>query len=158
MFVSDACQQARVRPYDSVDKQVLQTHWDKALRQFERQDWAACIARAAATAEMAANIYVRRLGRGKYALPAPVVAALIAAANGLEGIFRGLIRPTAERRGARSEMIHVQKRIESLSALAGVADSARAISRADAKSAVESSFAIIRAFAPRESVRLSLPF
>lgn len=140
------------------DRELLRAHWNTTLRQFERRDWAACIARAAQAAEAAANIHLRRLARGKFALPAPFVDALIAAADGLEGVFRRVIRPAAERRGARCDMIHVQKRIESLSALAAGLAPARGVNRADARSAVESSFAIMRAFAPRESARLALPF
>lgn len=144
----------------AADARVLQTQWLGVLRQFEQEQWSACIARAANSAEVAANIHIRRrLARHKSWLTMPCVDALIAAANGLDGIFRRLIKPAAERRGARHDVIRLQRRIDSLAALRGApADMSPQEGRARAKTALELSLAIMHALAPREASALVLPF
>ena len=146
-------------PYDErTDDEKLESNWTKGRKQFERKDWSACVIRAATSAEISANIYIRRFLLSDYALPPHFVDVLLKSANGLDGKFKRLIRPAAEHRGTWSELKSLQKKIESLNDHRnGVAHSGQFKSKKDAKSAFELSLAIIQALAPNESVKLALP-
>lgn len=146
-------------PYDErTDDEKLESNWKKGRKQFQREDWSACVIRAATSAEISANIYIRQFLQSDFSLPSSFVDALLKSANGLDGKFKRLIKPAAEHRGTWSELKSLQKKIESLNDHRnGVAHSGQFKSKKDAKSAFELSLAIIRALAPNESAKLTLP-
>ncbi len=146
-------------PYDErTDDQRLESNWIKARMQFNREDWSASVVRAATSAEIAANIYIRQFLCAEYALPPKFVDALLLGANGLDGKFKRLVKPAAQHRGTWGELKSLQKRIASLNNHRnGVAHSGKFKSKKDAKGAFEHSLAIIKALAPHESSKLALP-
>lgn len=146
--------------YDErTDDEKLESNWRKARNLFGRKDWSASVLRAATAAEISANIYVRQFLLTEYNIPKSYVDALLVSANGLDGKFKRLIKPAAEFRKTWSGLKHVQKRIESLHEHRnGVVHSGKFKSEMDARSAFESSLAIIKALAPNESKKLALPY
>jgi len=146
-------------PYDErTDDQKLESNWGKARKQFEREEWSACVVRVATTAEIAANIYIRQFLLTDYALPSKFVDALLMGANGLDGKFKRLIKPAAEHRGTWSTLKPLQKKIESLNEHRnGVAHAGKFKSKNDARSVFEHSFAVIQALAPNEAATLAPP-
>ncbi|KKL01486.1 hypothetical protein EIK76_01010 [Rheinheimera mesophila] len=147
-------------PYDErTDDQKLESNWKKAKRQFEREDWSACVIRAATSAEIAANIYIRHFLQVEHDLPPNFVDALLMSANGLDGKFKRLIKPAAEHLGTWPTLKTLQKKIESLNNHRnGVAHAGKFKSKKDTKVVLEQSLAIIAALAPNEAPKLSLPF
>ena len=147
-------------PYDErTDDQRLESNWTKGLKQFDRKDWSACVVRAATSAEIAANIYIRKFLLTEHTLPPKFVDALLLSANGLDGKFKRLVRPAAEHRGNWSDIKSLQKKIESLNDHRnGVVHAGKFKSKKDAKSAFDQSLSIIRTLAPDESEKLALPF
>lgn len=147
-------------PYDErTDDQKLKSNWTKARKQFERKDWSACVLRAATTAEIAANIYIRQFLLIEHPLPSKFVDALLLSANGLDGKFKRLIKPAAEHRGTWSHLKSLQKKIESLHEHRNsIAHAGKFKNKSEAKAAFEHSLAIIQALAPNESDRLELPY
>src|SRR5215471_2054346 len=102
-------------PYDKrTDAQKLESNWRKARALYGRKDWSASITRAATSAEIAANIFVRRFLLDEYNLPAAYVDVLLFSANGLDGKFKRLIQPAAEHRGTLSKLKPLQKKIAEL--------------------------------------------
>lgn len=146
-------------PYDErTDDQKLESNWAKAHKQFERKDWSACVVRAATTAEIAANIYIRQFLLTDHALPPKFVDALLLGANGLDGKFKRLIKPAAQHRGTWGELKSLQKKIESLNEHRnGVAHAGKFKSKNDARSVLEHSLVVIKALAPNEAVTLAVP-
>jgi hypothetical protein len=149
-----------VIPYDErTDDQRLESNWGKAQRLFERGDWSACVMRAATSAEIAANIYIRQFLLIDHPLPPAFVNALLLGANGLDGKFKRLIRPAAEHRGTWGKLKSLQKKIESLNEHRNsVAHAGNFKSEKDSKDVFELSLSIIQALAPNESLKLALPF
>jgi hypothetical protein len=147
-------------PYDErTDDQKLETNWRKARGLYKREDWSAAIMRAATSAEIAANIYVRHFLITEHNLPRQYVDALLFSANGLDGKFKRLIRPAAECRGTWQMLKPLQRRIETLHEHRNsIAHSGQFKDEDEAQEAFRSSFAIIRALAPNESKKLALPF
>lgn len=147
-------------PYEErTDDQKLESNWNKAVKQFDREDWSACVIRAATSAEIAANIYIRHFLQTEHMLPAQFVDALLLSANGLDGKFKRLIKPAAVHLGTWPDLKALQKKIESLSKHRnGVAHAGKFKSKKDSKVVLQQSLAIIAALAPNEAPKLSLPF
>lgn len=147
-------------PYvERTDDQRLESNWKKACGLFKRGDYSASILRAATSAEIAANIYVRHFLITEHNLPSTYVDALLFSANGLDGKFKRLIRPAAEYRQTWRELRKIQKQIESLHEHRnGIAHAGFFKDEDEAKDAFESSLTIIQALAPNESIKLKLPF
>ncbi|WP_123902510.1 hypothetical protein [Pseudomonas soli] len=146
-------------PYDErTDDQKLESNWKKATKLFERKDWSACVVRAATSAEISANIYIRNFLSNNYNLPPSYVDSLLIGANGLDGKFKRLITPAAKHLGTWSELKALQKKIEALNEHRnGVAHAGKFKNRADAKAACEHSLAIISGLSPFEASKLILP-
>jgi hypothetical protein len=146
--------------YDErTDDQRLESNWTKGRKQFARKDWSACVVRAATSAEIAANIYIRGFLLTDHALPPKFVDALLLSANGLDGKFKRLVKPAAEHRGNWNDLKSLQRKIESLNEHRnGIVHAGKFKSKKDAKSAFEHSLSIIQALAPDESAKLDLPF
>lgn len=146
-------------PYDErTDDEKLESNWKKRRKRFQREDWSACVVRAATSAEISANIYIRQFLQSDLSLPSSFVDALLRSANGLDGKFKRLIKPAAQHRGTWDDLKSLQKKIESLNDHRnGVVHSGQFKSKKDAKSAFELSLAIIRALAPNEAEKLALP-
>lgn len=147
-------------PYDErTDDQKLKSNWTKARGQFDRKDWSACVIRVATSAEISANIYIRRFLLTDHSLPPKFADALLLGSNGLDGKFKRLIKPAAEHRGTWSEIKSLQKKIESLNDHRNsVVHAGKFKNEADAKAAFEHSLAIIKVLAPQESSKLVLPY
>lgn len=147
-------------PYEErTDNQRLESNWRKARGLFKRGDYSASILRAATSAEIAANIYVRHFLISEHNLPASYVDSLLFSANGLDGKFKRLIRPAAEHRETWGQLKSVQKQIESLNEHRNrVAHAGYFKDKDEAKEAFASSLAIIQALAPNESAKLKLPY
>ena len=147
-------------PYEErTDDQRLESNWQKARGLFKRGDYSASILRAATSAEIAANIYVRHFLITEYNLPVPYVDALLYSANGLDGKFKRLIRPAAEHRRTWGTIKKVQKQIESLHEHRNsIAHAGYFKDEDEAKEALASSLAIVQALAANESVKLKLPY
>jgi len=147
-------------PYDErTDDQKLESNWKKARGLYKREDWSASIIRAATSAEIAANIYVRHFLLTEHNLPAAYVDALLFSANGLDGKFKRLIRPAAEHRGTWAKLKPLQKKIKALHEHRNrIAHAGKFKDEHDAQEAFENSLAIIQALAPNESKKLVLPF
>jgi hypothetical protein len=146
-------------PYDErTDDQRLESNWRKARGLFKRGDYSASVIRAATSAEIAANIYVRHFLRTEYELPAQYVDALLFSANGLDGKFKRLIRPAAEHRGTWGKLKPLQKKITSLHEHRNsIAHSGYFKNEDEAMEALENGLEIIHALAPKESKKLALP-
>jgi hypothetical protein len=146
-------------PYDErTDDQKLESNWNKATKLFERKDWSACVVRAATSAEISANIYIRNFLTNNYNLPPSYVDSLLVGANGLDGKFKRLITPAAKHLGTWNELKALQKKIESLNEHRnGVAHAGKFKNKADAIAACEHSLAIINGLAPHEASKLVLP-
>jgi hypothetical protein len=146
--------------YDErTDDQRLESNWRKARGLFKRGDHSASIMRAATSAEIAANIYVRHFLLSEHDVPVTFVDALLFSANGLDGKFKRLIRPAAEHRGTWGQLKPLQKRIEVLHEHRNsIAHAGYFKDEDEAKEALASSMAIIRALAPNESKKLALPY
>jgi len=147
-------------PYDErADDQRLESNWRKARGLFKRGDFSASTLRAATSAEIAANIYVRHFLIAEHNLPASYVDALLLFANGLDGKFKRLIRPAAEHRQTWGTLKKVQKQIESLHEHRNsIAHAGYFKDENEAKEALSSSLAIIKVLAPNESAKLKLPY
>ncbi|MCB2251519.1 hypothetical protein KTQ74_06405 [Pseudomonas chlororaphis] len=147
-------------PYDErTDDEKLESNWNKAKKLFQRKDWSACVVRVATSAEIAANIYIRKFLLVDHALPAAYVDSLLFGANGLDGKFKRLIMPAAKCLDTWGELKALQKKIGYLNEHRnGVAHAGRFKSKKDAKSACEHSLAIIKGLAPDEAEKLSLPY
>lgn len=147
-------------PYDErTDDQKLESNWNKAVKQFGRKDWSACVVRAATSAEIAANIHIRQFLLAEHTLPPSFVDALLKSANGLDGKFNRLVKPAAQYRNSWNELKFLQRKIEALHEHRnGIVHSGNFKSKADAKSAFAHSLAIIQALAPNESTKLKLPY
>lgn len=147
-------------PYDErTDDQKLESNWNKAKKLFQREDWSACVVRAATSAEIAANIYIRNFLSNTHNLPASYVDSLLIGANGLDGKFKRLITPAAKHLETWNELKTLQKKIESLNEHRnGVAHAGKFKNKADAKAACEHSLAIIEGLAPNEAAKLNLPY
>lgn len=147
-------------PYDEKpDDQKLEANWKKACGQFERGDWSAAIIRAATSAEIAANIYIRKFLIDKYELPDQFVDSLLKGANGLDGKFNRLIRPAVETLGTWNELKPLKRKIESLhDHRNGVVHSGKFKKKTEAKAAFKHAFEIIEGLASTEASKLTLPF
>lgn len=145
-------------PYDErTDDQKLESNWNKALKLFERKDWSACIVRAATSAEISANIYIRNFLSNNFNLPASYVDALLIGANGLDGKFKRLIAPAAKHLGTWNELKVLQKKIEFLNDHRnGVVHGGKFKSKTDAKAVIEHSLIIIKGLSPHEALKLDL--
>ncbi len=147
-------------PYDEKsDDQKLEANWKKARSQYERGDWSAAIIRVATSAEIAANIYIRKYLIDQYELPTQFVDSLLKSANGLDGKFNRLIHPAAKTSETWDKLKPLQKKIESLhNHRNGVIHSGKFKKKADAKAAFKYAFEIIEGLALTESAKLKLPF
>lgn len=147
-------------PYNErTDDQRLESNWKKARCLFKRADFSASILRAATSAEIAANIYIRHFLSTDHNLPPKYVDSLLLSANGLDGKFKRLIRPAAEHRGTWVQIKSLQNRIDELHAHRNSVSHAGYFKDEDeAKQSFENSLELIRSFAPNESLKLKLPF
>lgn len=147
-------------PYEErTDDQRLESNWKKAQGLFKRGDYSASILRAATSAEIAANIYVRHFLITEHNLPASYVDALLFSANGLDGKFKRLIRPAAEHRQTWRALKQIQRQIESLHEHRnGIAHAGHFKNIDEAKDALASGLEIIHALSPIESAKLKLPY
>jgi hypothetical protein len=145
-------------PYDErTDDQKLESNWNKAEKLFERKDWSACIVRAATSAEISANIYIRNFLSNINSLPPSYVDSLLVSANGLDGKFKRLIAPAAKHLGTWNELKALQKKIELLNDHRnGVVHAGKFKDKADAKVVCEHSLVIIQELAPHEALKLDL--
>lgn len=147
-------------PYDErTDDEKLESNWTKAIKLFERRDWSACVVRVATSAEISANIYIRRFLIDGYNLPKEFVDELLFSANGLDGKFNKLIRPAANHRGTWNDLKDLKKsKIEALNKHRnGIIHAGKFTKKSDAKSAFGLSRAIIAALAPTQAENLRLP-
>jgi hypothetical protein len=146
-------------PYDKrSDDQKLVSNWNKARKLVDRCDWSAAIIRVATSAEIAANIYIRRFLMTTYSLPEGFADALLIWANGLDGKFKRLIKPAAECEGSWEQLRAVQRQIETLNRHRNsVIHSGRFKSQQDAEFVFERSLTIIKALAPSEATKLIMP-
>lgn len=147
-------------PYDErTDDQRLESNWRKARVLFKRNDYSAAIMRAATSAEIAANIYIRHFLSTEHGLPSSYVDALLISANGLDGKFKRLIRPAAEYRGNWGALKSLQKKIEVLHEHRNsIAHAGYFKDKDEAKVVFDSAINIIQALAPGESQKLKLPY
>lgn len=146
-------------PYDErPDDDKLKSNWTKAKKLFGRCDYSASVIRVATSAEIAANIYVRKILIGEYGLPSSYVDALLMSANGLDGKFKRLIKPAAEFKKTWNDLKSLQKKIQALhDHRNGVVHSGKFKSKSEAKVAFEQGLAIIKGLAPDESKKLQIP-
>lgn len=115
--------------------------------------------RAATSAEIAANIYLRHFLSTDHNLPTSYVDALLISANGLDGKFKRLIRPAAEYRHTWSTLKSLQKKIEALhNHRNSIAHAGYFKNEDEAKLALKDALSIITALAANESSKLKLPF
>jgi hypothetical protein len=147
-------------PYtERSDDEKLQSNWRKAKKQYGRKDWSACVMRVATSAEIAANIHVRRYFLGEHNLPESVVDALLFSANGLPGKFRNLVKPIAEHRGSWETIRTLQDKISALNKHRNfVAHAGVFKNKAEAKEAFILSIEIIQGLAPEEAAKIKIPF
>lgn len=160
MAQPNAKPKASKTPYEErPDDQRLESNWKKACGLYARNDHSAAVLRAATSAEIAANIYIRHFLMTDHNLPAKYVDALLISANGLDGKFRRLIKPAAEVRGTWRTLKSLQKRIDALHEHRNsVAHAGYFKNAADAEESFENSLEIIRVLAPNESQKLELPY
>lgn len=140
------------------DDDKLKANWVKAKRLFGRRDFSASVVRIATSAEIAANIYVRKFLIGEHGLPSSYVDALLVSANGLDGKYKRLIKPGAMIKNTWNDLKSLQKKIQALhDHRNGVVHAGKFKSESDAKVAFEEGLAIIKGLAPDESKTLTVP-
>jgi hypothetical protein len=103
-------------PYDDrTDLQKLRSQWNKINGILEREkEWSAAIVRAATSAEIAANIAIRKRFAAESQFSSAFVDTLLRWANGLDGKFNRLIIP-AERDATRKKALRALKaKVETL--------------------------------------------
>ena len=146
-------------PYDErPDDDKLNANWIKAKNLFERRDFSASVVRIATSAEIAANIYVRKFLIVEHELPSSYVDALLVSANGLDGKYKRLIKPAAALKNTWNDLKSLQKKIQALhDHRNGVVHNGKFKSEPDAKVAFEEGLAIIKGLAPDESKKLTVP-
>jgi hypothetical protein len=151
--------ESKKTPYDErSDDKKLESNWHKAMKLFQRKDWSACVIRAATSAEIAANIHIRKFLSVDHNLPPSYVDYLLLTANGLDGKFKRLIMPAAKHRGIWDNLKALQKKIETLNNHRNsIAHAGKFKNKSDAKMACEHSMAIIQRLAPNESKKLAFP-
>lgn len=153
-----ATQKAKTPYKERSDDEKLESNWRKARNLFNRKDYSAAVIRAATSAEIAANIYVRKFLLIEFALPPTFVDALLFSANGLDGKFKRLIRPAAEHQGTWKKLKSLQKRIEDLHEHRNsIAHAGYFKDKSDAREAFESALVIIQALTPDEALKLEPP-
>jgi hypothetical protein len=140
------------------DDEKLESNWKKARGLFGRKDYSAAIMRAATSAEIAANIYVRRFLLDEFNLPEDFVDALLYSANGLDGKFKRLIKPAAECRGTWKDLKSLQRTIVALhDHRNSIAHAGYFKDKSEAKQAFENALEIIQKLCPNEAAKLKPP-
>jgi hypothetical protein len=104
------------KPYnDRSDLEKLRSQWKKISGIFDRNhEWSAAIVRAATSAEIAANIAVRKRFESESGFSTSFVDSLLIWANGLDGKFRRLIIPAEPDADQKKELNGLKKRAEKL--------------------------------------------
>lgn len=103
-------------PYDDrTDIAKLRSQWNKINGIFEREnEWSAAIVRAATSAEIAANIVIRKRFETESEFSTGFVDSLLIWANGLDGKFKRLIIPAEPDAARKVELRRLMKKSEKL--------------------------------------------
>lgn len=146
-------------PYkERSDEDKLKANWSKAKGLFKRRDFSASVVRIATSAEIAANIYVRKFLIEEHGLPSSYIDALLVSANGLDGKYKRLIKPASVIKNTWNHLKSLQKKIQALhDHRNGVVHSGKFKSKTEAKAAFDEGLAIIKELAPDESKKLTVP-
>lgn len=100
---------------DRTDIEKLQSQWNKISGIFDRDhEWSAAIVRAATSAEIAANIAIRKRFEAASTFSPEFVNSLLIWANGLDGKFKRLIIESEPDANRRRELQALKRRAEKL--------------------------------------------
>jgi hypothetical protein len=139
---------------ESRDDKKLESNWKKARNSFRRKDYAGAVVRVTTSAEIAANIYVRKFLK-PYNLPAGFVDELLLSADGLDGKLRRLIKPAAEHLGTWNDVKPLARSIARLDkARNGIAHEGAFKGPKAARASFDQALQTIRALAPQEAAKL----
>lgn len=107
---------SKIQYDDRTDLEKLQSQWNKIGGIFDRgQEWSAAIVRAATSAEIAANVAIRKRFEAESQFSEEFVDSLLVWANGLEGKFRRLIIPAEQDAARKADLSGLKKKAEKLS-------------------------------------------